>query len=138
MNKIITTILALCLISSANSSTIELYGKKANDKINGTEILRYKEFSSIPNYIKFKEGNELPFNKLESYLNSLSNSDTKFGLNLLSEEKDLLGFVHYRFQQTINNIPIKLGMYIVHTKNGKIITIIHYPKQLHFLRHYRL
>lgn len=123
MKKIITIVLALFTVISVYSETIELYGKKANDKINGTEILRYKEFSLIPNFIKFKEGNELPFNKLESYLNSLSNADTKFGLNLLSEEKDLLGFVHYRFQQTINNIPVKLGMYIVHTKNGKIISM---------------
>lgn len=123
MKKIITIVLALFTVISVYSETIELYGKKANDKINGTEILRYKEFSLIPNYIKFKEGNELPFNKLENYLNNLSNSDSKFGLNLLSEEKDLLGFVHYRFQQTINNIPVKLGMYIVHTKNGKIISM---------------
>lgn len=123
MNKLITAFLIFITYFSANSATIELYGKKANDKVQGTEILRYKDFSSIPNYIKFKEGNELPFNKLETYLNSLANTETKFGLSLINEDKDQLGYTHYRFQQTINNIPVKLGMYIVHTKNGKIISM---------------
>lgn len=123
MKKIITTLLALTIILTVNSETIELYGKKANDKIQGAEVLRYKDFSSIPNYIKFKEGSELPINKLETYLNSLSNSDVKFGLTQLSVENDQLGFTHYRYLQTINNIPVKLGMFIVHVKNGKIVSM---------------
>lgn len=124
MIKKLITIAAFCfIVFSANSATHELYGKKANDKINGAEVIRFKDFSPIPNFIKFKVGSEIPFNKLETWLNSLSNSDTKFGLNLLNEDKDQLGYTHYRFQQTINNIPVKLGMYIVHTKNGRIVSM---------------
>jgi Zn-dependent metalloprotease len=124
MIKKIIAVAAFCLILfSANSATQELYGKKADEKINGAEVLRYKDFSTIPNYIRFKQGAELPFNKLENWLATFYNNDTKFGLTLLNVDKDQLGFTHYRYQQTINHIPVKLGMYMVHVKNGLIISM---------------
>lgn len=123
MNKIIAFAIAFSTILSAKSSTYELYGKKADDRIKGTEVLRFKDFSTIPNFIRFKEGSEIPFNKLENWLSSFYNNDVKFGLKLLNSDKDKLGFVHYRYQQTINNIPVKLSMYIVHVKNDKIVSM---------------
>ncbi|MDG1475974.1 MAG: M4 family metallopeptidase, partial [Vicingaceae bacterium] len=43
--------------------------------------------------------------------------------NLIKEEKDHLGYSHYRFQQTINGIPVKFGIYIAHIKNGLIESV---------------
>ncbi|MBE7441974.1 MAG: M4 family metallopeptidase [Flavobacteriales bacterium] len=124
MIKKLITITAFCLVVfSANSATHELYGKKADEKIPGSEVVRYKDFTNIPNYVKFKSGNELPLNKIENWLASYYNSDVKFGLTLLSTETDRLGFTHYRYQQIINNIPVKLGMYIAHVKNGMVISM---------------
>jgi len=45
-------------------------------------------------------------------LNSNSN------LVLVKTESDRLGFVHFRFYQAYQNIPIDKTMFIVHTKNG--------------------
>ncbi|WP_415328822.1 M4 family metallopeptidase [Chryseobacterium sp. MMS23-Vi53] len=39
----------------------------------------------------------------------------------LGIEKDQLGFETYRFQQTVNNIPVEYGMMAVQTKDGKIV-----------------
>lgn len=124
MIKKLIAVAAFCfVVFSANSATHELYGKKADEKIPGSEVVRYKDFTTIPNYVKFKSGSELPFNKLENWLATFYNSDVKFGLQLLSSETDRLGFTHFRYQQTINNIPVKLSMFIVHVKNGFIVSM---------------
>lgn len=124
MIKKLIAVAAFCfVVFSVNSATHELYGKKADEKIPGSEVVRYKDFTSIPNYVKFKSGFELPFNKLENWLATFYNSDVKFGLQLLSSETDRLGFTHFRYQQTINKIPVKLSMFIVHVKNGLIVSM---------------
>ncbi|MCC7331115.1 MAG: M4 family metallopeptidase [Flavobacteriales bacterium] len=120
------TIFVLAMgFSMLNSSAeaYELYGKKADEKITGSEVVRYKSFTEIPNFVRFKSGKELPLNKLENWFAQYFSSDQKFGLQLLSSETDRLGFTHYRYRQTIDNIPVKLGMYIAHVKNGMVVSM---------------
>ena len=42
---------------------------------------------------------------------------------MLKEEKDQIGYTHYRYQQTVNGVPVKLGIYIAHVKNGLIESV---------------
>ncbi len=123
MNRLITLLIAGCLFLSAKATTYELYGKKADLKVPGSEVLRFKDFSTVPNFVKFKPGFEIPLNKLENWLTKYYNSDLKYGLKQLSVETDKLGFTHYRYQQTINNIPVKFGMFIAHVKSGLIVSM---------------
>ncbi|MDG1476143.1 MAG: hypothetical protein P8Q14_03280, partial [Vicingaceae bacterium] len=89
MKKILLSLLILSAFSSfAESSSIVLKGKKAFDKVSNSEIVRIKDFSSIPNYIKFKKGKEFPLGELENWLQHYVKSDEKVGLNLIKEEKD--------------------------------------------------
>jgi Zn-dependent metalloprotease len=39
---------------------------------------------------------------------------------ILKEEKDALGFTHYRYVQTYLNIPIDESSYIIHVKNNLV------------------
>lgn len=48
---------------------------------------------------------------------TVSLSNTK----LLRNETDALGYTHYRYQQTINGIPVEDAIYIVHEKGGKVM-----------------
>lgn len=41
--------------------------------------------------------------------------------NIIGQEQDAIGQVHYRYQQTINDIPVELGIYNVHTKGQKVV-----------------
>lgn len=50
---------------------------------------------------------------------SLSSAD-KF--NLVKSENDEIRFTHYRFQQTYNGISVMGGEYLLHEKNGKLIS----------------
>jgi len=71
-------------ISAENGSTL-LKGKNAYYKVFNSEIVRMKDFSSIPNYIKFKEGKELPLVNLESWLQDYFKSDEKVGFKLIKK-----------------------------------------------------
>jgi Zn-dependent metalloprotease len=120
MRKLIAVLIAFYSYGAIQAKSIELYGKRANDKVSGAEVVRFKDFSTIPNYVKFRKGKELPFDKLNSWLNNFYPLDYNYGLDLINVETDNLGFTHYRYRQTINNIPVSLSMFIVHTQNGLI------------------
>ncbi|MCB0401967.1 MAG: M4 family metallopeptidase [Flavobacteriales bacterium] len=109
-------------VSAAVESTV-LYGKEAHEIAKNSEVVRLKNFTKVPNYVKFRNGNELPFMKLESWLNSYYETDLNFGLKLIKVETGKLGLQHYRYQQTVNNVPVELSMYIAHVNNGQIVSV---------------
>ncbi len=113
---------AMCSFFYANATVkpTVLYGKRADNKAKNAEIVRLKNFTNFPSYVKFRKGKELPFSKLQSWLNQYYESDTKFGLELIKVETGKLGLQHYRYQQTVNNIPVELSMFLTHTNNGMI------------------
>jgi len=107
MKKILLSIILFYGLSIyAERETIVLRGEEAANVVSNSEIVRMKSFSTIPNYIKFKRGQEFSLSELENWLQHYFKSDQKVGLALLKEEKDQLGYTHYRFQQTINNVPV--------------------------------
>ncbi len=57
----------------------------------------------------------------ESFAKSLTITDAdKF--NLLKSENDEIGFTHYRYQQTYKSISVNGSEYLLHEKNGKLIS----------------
>jgi Zn-dependent metalloprotease len=119
---LILSVFTVLSVSASRNTTI-LKGKKAQDKIDNSEIIRLKHFTSVPNYVKFRQGKELPFDKLESWLTQFYTSDQKQGIRLIRKEEGSLGMTHYRYQQTINDIPVELSGFIAHVRNGKIISV---------------
>jgi len=124
MKKVLFLISVFSVLSiSAETNTVVLKGKKAADKVSNSEIVRLKQFTNVPNYVKFRKGKEIPLNKLESWLSQFYKSDVAYGLELIEQQNDQIGYIHYRYQQTVNGIPVKFGMYIAHVKNGMIESI---------------
>jgi Zn-dependent metalloprotease len=74
--------------------------------------------SSIPKYIEFKDGFAPSLNELIPFLNHYTKSN--FTLIKTDRTEDQLGFIHIKFQQVINNIPLELNFVAVHIKNGVI------------------
>src|SRR5690606_10243737 len=123
MFKSISLFISAMLVGVLTFASVDAYvltGNEASDLAPNANKVRMKNFTSVPNYIQFVQGKELPLEKLEVWLRRYYQTDDNYGLTLLSIEEDELGFKHYRYQQTINGIPVKLGMYIAHTKNGMI------------------
>lgn len=45
------------------------------------------------------------------------------GLKLIASEKDALGYIHYRYVQTYQGIPVESSMLVAHVKDGKIVSV---------------
>ena len=123
MNKLFSIILALSCLGTLRAETTVLYGQRADQTIKNAAVVRIKDFSSIPNYIRFKQGKEVPFTKLNNWINTLYPNNYTYGLQLINQESDQLGYTHFRYRQTIQGIPVQLSMYIAHVKNGKVVSM---------------
>ena len=111
------------LHANAEVNSTVLHGKRADKIAKNSEVVRLKNFTNVPNFVKFRNGKELPFVKLETWLSQYYTSDSKFGIKLLKKETGKLGIDHYRFQQTVNNVPVELSMYLAHVNNGLVQSI---------------
>lgn len=72
-------------------------------------------------FVKLLQKEQLPFNAGEA--SKILGLSAQSALVLKSTEKDHLGFVHYRFQQTYLGIPVNRSMYVISTKNSKIVSL---------------
>lgn len=123
MRKILILAVAFFSFSAAFSQASIFKGKQADEVVKGSNLVRITENSTVPNYVQFREGKQFPLQKLESWLQNYfpNNSDVK--LKLIRKETDQLGFEHYRYQQIINGVPVQLGTYLAHVKNGLVVSV---------------
>ena len=122
MKKIYLLSFAAFAILNVQAQTT-INGNAADKKIRGAEIIRINTNTKIPEYIQLRTGSETDINSFDNWLHSTFNLSAAIGLKLLCTEKDKLGMVHYRYQQTINGIPVEGTMYIAHTNNNKVVSV---------------
>ncbi|MEI6487951.1 MAG: M4 family metallopeptidase [Bacteroidota bacterium] len=126
--KITRTALFIVVVFVFQTTTISkaqsvLNKAEAEKLIQGTELIRFNKSSEVPSYIQFRHGAEKDLSELNQWIYTSLHLDHTMGLLLLSQEKDKLGMIHYRYQETCNGFPIEGTMYIVHTKNNKIVSM---------------
>ncbi|MDC0204477.1 M4 family metallopeptidase [Flavobacteriales bacterium] len=110
--------------NTKEEGTYYLTRKSADEKVSNSIMLRMKEHTEIPNYIKLKKGEEIPFQELDSWISDFYTvKNVKHGLKLLNTETDNLGMDHFHYQQTINGYPVVLSRFIAHGKNDVISSV---------------
>ncbi len=119
---LLLAIITFFIIAKSSAQTT-LTGNEADRKIAGAELVRITKSSEVPNYVQFREGREIAFSDFENWFHSALHIESSIGLKLLSTEKDKLGMIHYRYQETNNGFPVEGTMYIVHTKNNKVVSV---------------
>lgn len=77
----------------------------------------------VPPFKSFKKGEEISFSGFQTYFRETFSLRKDDGLKMKKQESDELGFTHYRFQQWYHNFPVEFGEYLVHVKNGKVISM---------------
>lgn len=103
---------------------IVYYGEEATQIIPEAQVVRMKDFTSFPNFIKFRNDHIMPLDKVEGYvLGLLKENKSQFGLKLIRVESDDLGYKHYRYVQTYKGHEIALTALIVHAKNGAVVSM---------------
>ncbi len=100
-------VLAACCSQAFSQTNVKQIIKKGD----GTT----KQYASLP------AAQQQSFNPAQAA--SFLGLDAGSALVLKSTEKDKLGFIHYRYFQTYNNIPVENSMYVVHTKNNKALSL---------------
>ncbi|HYV94051.1 MAG TPA: M4 family metallopeptidase [Chitinophagales bacterium] len=116
----LTTILLFAI--SAYSQDV-LTGSRANAIAPGSEMVRMSRFSDIPDFVRFRSGREITQQQVVPYLQQHFQMSTAMAFSLLSATPDQIGLTHYRYQQTFNGIPLQGTMYIVHVRNGKVVSM---------------
>ncbi len=99
-----------------------LTGTKANKAINGSQMVRYTDKTLNPAYIKYRTDAQPDYSSINEWIKSTFNTAPESDIILTGTEKDKLGFVHYRYQQVYNAIPIHEAVFIVHVLNNKIVS----------------
>ncbi|PCI93635.1 MAG: hypothetical protein COB15_16025 [Flavobacteriales bacterium] len=116
------SIFSVISLSAIEKATV-FTGVKASEKVSNSEIVRLKSFTNVPNYVKFRKGKGIPLEKLEGWLNQFYKSDAKYGIQLIKKEVGKLGLSHYRYQQTVNGVPVELSAFIAHVQNGLVVSV---------------
>ncbi|MEX2597490.1 MAG: M4 family metallopeptidase, partial [Salibacteraceae bacterium] len=124
MRKLLPLFILFNILTLSISAEEILRGKQANEAVEGAELVRFKDFSSIPAYIKFRTNERIAFQSWQTwfssrYLKNASNVD----FMLIGEEEDRMGMIHYRYQQRVEGYPMTFGIWIVHTLNGEVVSM---------------
>src|SRR6056297_1698878 len=126
--KLLSSLVIIILISIASNSfsqtnKSEIFrGQHADEIVNGAELVRLKNSSAVPNYIKFRNGNEISAEKADIFINKFVNHENT-GFQKLNSITGKLGMQHERYVQTIDNIPLEYSAYIFHIKDGNCISM---------------
>ncbi len=94
------------------------------------------EKGMYPSYVEFS-AKDAPLFKTGAVITqdiagkTISLASTK----LVTTEADAKGYTHYRYQQTLNGIPVEDAVYVVHVKDGRVMSqngswIESFPKSL--------
>ncbi len=118
MNKI-RFVASLCLSMLSLFSFANIQPKQ----VVTPEKVIYSKYSSIPSTIYFSQGKELELSQVTSFLANYFEGNQVFSLRLVGQQSDELGFVHYRYQQVLDNIPVSYAYYVVHAKDNKVLSM---------------
>ncbi|GAB5538165.1 MAG: hypothetical protein Salg2KO_02680 [Salibacteraceae bacterium] len=112
---------------SATANKIDetiLQGREAAKVIPEADLIRYKSFSGVPAFIHFKANEQIGLNNWQQWMKlRYFKGQPNIGFTLVGTETDQLGMVHLRFKQTINGYPIESATWIVHSKDGLVISM---------------
>jgi len=91
-------------------------GAEANKICQGSSLVSYNEYSSMPSSIVFGENTKIKSESTMSFLSQVLQFKNGDELVEYKIEHDKLGYTHHRYQQYYNGIKVENGQYLVHEK----------------------
>ncbi|MBK5284480.1 MAG: M4 family metallopeptidase [Bacteroidia bacterium] len=105
------------------SATTFAFGIGAIKDIPGAQVVVPGKISDVPAYIRLNESASVSVSEFPMWASKYFGLAPEYNFHLINNSSDDIDFVHYRYQQTFNGIPVEGTMFILHTKNGKIISM---------------
>lgn len=94
-----------------------LQGSQATHVFANSNLVRFTDQSTFPNFIGFKPNEGPAANEAVNWvLTKLK--DPNFDFQAKSTTEDVLGFSHFNYQQTYKGYPIEFGALRIHAKQG--------------------
>ena len=93
-------------------------GKEAAQIIPEADLIRKKEFTEVPVYVRFRESIELNNDKALRIISGFTSSETGFILKNI--QKNSSDGHTYRYTQTFGNYPIEFSAWLIHSENGRV------------------
>ncbi len=98
-------------------------GRQAQEKMPGVDLVRYTNGRSLPAYVQLKAQNQAAESDRLSLLKNQLSLPASVDFDLLKTENGALGQTHYRYQQTVQDIPVYGAVYLIHCKAGKVASM---------------
>ncbi len=98
----------------------ERFGAEASAIFPGAEHIWLKGNNMVPAFIQLRDGSETGEPNFFFLLKKLFHLPTSYSFQLLSNDKDELGWEHHRYQLNANGVPVTEGIFITHLLNGKV------------------
>ncbi len=99
-------------------------GTQANEKINGTDLIRYSRHTGLPEYISFRANAPLPLAKLSSWVKYYYGLPKEVTFTQRSAEKDAQGNRHIRFNEVFNGNVVDHAMLVAHVNSNGVVYAI--------------
>jgi len=121
-NGVLTAL--LIVLSAPIGFTRQVHTDPAASRLYpNAELVRESQFSDLPSYIKFRKSNQIEIDELRGWMKTNFKFDPNIDFKLIRKEKDKLGHVHYRFQQTYYGNLVEDAIWIAHTNNDRVYSL---------------
>ncbi|HET6226795.1 MAG TPA: M4 family metallopeptidase [Bacteroidia bacterium] len=121
MQKKITQFVSVGICALLFGTTL-LKAQQTN-RLAGTNLLAINEQTQLPAFIDFQAGKEIHQSEFNSWAGTALNLPINSTFKAYSIEQDKLGFIHTRYKQYVNDVPVQGTMVITHEKNGVIESV---------------
>ncbi len=115
----------LIVFSYLNSNSQTTYQSvEAENIVAGAEKVTVNQKNNTLSFVVMKGGSFIKESEHLSWLTTnVLKVNSDYQLVLYKKENDDLGFTHYRYREVYKGTKVEHGVYYVHTKNGKIVSV---------------
>ncbi|MES2131064.1 MAG: hypothetical protein V4506_01875, partial [Bacteroidota bacterium] len=109
-------LISTCLISNF------LFSQKEFSAINGVKVQSYSNLTKLPLMVLVSDSKNLSLSKFPQWLKTEFIKNETISFETVKIEKDHLGMVHVRFQQSYKGTRIENALLIAHCDNNKVVS----------------
>ncbi|MHC1707379.1 MAG: M4 family metallopeptidase [Bacteroidales bacterium] len=111
------------LLSGFISFGQEFSGSAAEKRVNGAQMVRYRQNSALPDYIELRNQAWFSVDNLSSWLNKNCQVNSDLSVEPINVVRDKSGDVHQRYQQYYHNVPLFDAVFSTHSKNNQVYSL---------------
>jgi Zn-dependent metalloprotease len=111
---------AICVVTAIDARSFQ--GNDASLQVPGADQIVINDARNTIQFVRYRKDAQPDVGDMVTYLKTLLKADGNTTFNLYATETDQLGWIHYRFRETYNNVEVEDGVFFIHTIGGKIVS----------------